>query len=464
MKHKVSLFIFRRDLRLEDNTTLIKALSESEQVIPCFIFDPKQLEKHPYKSESGVQFLRESLKDLNQQLEEKQTKLYLFEGKPVDVIEKLYKSNNISAVYFNKDYTSYSKKRDNSIEAWCIDNKVYCGSCHDVTIFPPDMVKKGDGTPYTIFTPFFRKSMQFPVTKPQNNTYTNYYSKEISFSLSSLPPLSTTENSFPKRNIFGGRKNALKILKEIHTKANYKETRDFPHIDSTTKLSAHHKFGTISVREAAQAVLSKLDQNSSLLQEIFWHDFFTYIGYHFPHVYGNAFNKKYQEIPWDKNNELLQKWKEGRTGFPLIDAGMRELNQTGYMHNRVRMVVASFLCKDLHIDWREGEKYFATKLIDYDPAINNGNWQWAASTGCDAQPYFRIFNPWLQQKKFDEDCIYIKKWIPELQDCEPKAIHNLEKQHPLGAEKYPRPMVTHSIEKDKTLHYYKTGFSKISKN
>ncbi len=254
----------------------------------------------------------------------------------------------------------------------------------------------------------------------------------------------------------GGRQEALKILKHLKEYRTYATTRDFPSLDKTTHLSPHLKFNTCSCREIYYAMKENLSAHSPLIRSLYWRDFFTSIAFYFPHVFGKPFHKKYESLSWSYDLKKFHLWCEGKTGFPIVDAGMRELKETGFMHNRVRMIAASFLVKDLHIDWLWGEKYFAKTLIDYDPAINNGNWQWVASTGCDAQPYFRIFNPWLQQKKFDPDCIYIKKWIPELEKLSSKEIHGwyLEKNHTESTD-YFEPMLDHSVESKKALFKYK---------
>jgi deoxyribodipyrimidine photo-lyase len=255
----------------------------------------------------------------------------------------------------------------------------------------------------------------------------------------------------------GGHEEAISLLRKIKTLENYHEIRNIPAINGTSKLSAHNKFGTLSIREVYSAIVHYFGQEHTLIKELYWRDFFTHIQFHFPHVLGHAFQKKFEHVKWSQNEKHFLSWCEGKTGFPIVDAGMRELNATGYMHNRVRMITACFLVKDLHIDWRWGEKYFAQKLVDYDPAVNNGNWQWAASTGCDAQPYFRIFNPWLQQKKFDPQCLYIKRWIPELVTVDVKTIHSLEKNRETIITNYPSPMINHDKERKITIQLYREG-------
>lgn len=455
-KFSKSLFVFRRDLRLDDNTGLIESLKKSDEVIPIFILNPAQIEKNEYKSNSSVQFMFDSLEELNENLQINGSKLFLFYGEPKKIIENLINKEKIEAVYFNKDYTPFSKKRDEEIKNICIKNKVKMFSFHDVLINNPDEVLKDNREPYTVFTPYFRKASTLKVKNPEKNIYKNYYKNEIKYSEN----YSILKKLLKERNenvILGGRKEAIKILKNITDFSAYEKERDIPALEKTTLLSAHLKFGTCSPREVHEAVTNKLSEIHPLIRQLYWRDFFYQIAHHFPHVFEKSFNEKYEKIKWEYNENKFSAWKNGMTGFPIVDAGMRQLNQTGYMHNRVRMIVASFLTKDLHIDWRLGEKYFAQKLVDYDPCINNGNWQWAASTGCDAQPYFRIFNPWLQQKRFDYDAKYIKKWVPELKELSSSEIHELNAKQPTKLIKYPRPIISHDEEKIIALKMFNTN-------
>jgi len=455
-RYNTSLFIFRRDLRLTDNTALLSALSQSELVIPCFIFDPEQVsEKNDYKSKNALQFMIESLQDLEKQFKTKKKKLYLFKEKPDTVIKKIITSEKAEAVFVNYDYTPYSKKRDQLLEEVCKAKKVDFLSYHDVTLQTPlDCLKKNE-QPYTIFTPFFKNAFKLPVAKPVQNRLSNFYTKKIAAEQASSIYKSILNEENNKIFVHGGRTKGLTTLKKLTSFKNYNKEHDFPALEKTTGLSAHNKFGTISIREVFHAIKDKLGSRHPLIRQLYWRDFFTHITFHFPHVFGQPFHEKYKKLTWNKNKKDFQAWCDGKTGFPIIDAGMRQLNQTGFMHNRVRMIVASFLTKDLHIDWRWGEKYFAQKLVDYDPSVNNGNWQWAASTGCDAQPYFRIFNPWLQQKKFDNDCDYIKQWIPELKKLPAKLIHRWEKEYQNVDIDYPKPMVNHKTESSKAKALYK---------
>jgi len=446
LPYKKSLFIFRRDLRLDDNTGLRAALEQSDAVIPCFIFDPRQVgEKNPYRSANAIQFMIESLEDLDEQLHAKKGKLYLFYGEAEKIIAQLITKEKIDAVFLNQDYTPFSIKRDQAISKACHQHNVAFHAEHDALINPPETIMTGNGTPYAVFTAFWKKSRIVPVEQPIKIKHTNFYIKAIS---TSFAHKELEKKILPTRNKLiashGGRDQAFKILNKISNFMQYPSTHDIPSIP-TTHLSAHLKFGTISVREAYSKIAKELGAGHPLIRQLYWRDFFTYVAYHSPFVFGHAYHEKYDNLAWSYSKKAFQAWCEGKTGFPIVDAGMRELNTTGFMHNRVRMVVASFLTKDLHIDWRWGEKYFATQLVDYDPAVNNGNWQWAASTGCDAQPYFRIFNPWLQQKKFDPACTYIKTWVPELADVNKKTIHNWFKNDAI-INGYPRPIIDHAIE------------------
>ena len=454
IQHHVSLFIFRRDLRLEDNTALIAALKNSELVIPAFIFDPRQIGDQPYKSSTAIHFMLESLRDLELQLKVQEGKLYFFEGLPEKIVQEIIASVKIDAVYVNRDYTPFSQKRDQDISLVCQKAGIKFHSFDDAMLNPPELVKKNDGGIYTIYTPYCRKAMTYPIAVPIANKHKNYYQGQIKCENRQF--IQSHESKFKDDSLYpGGRKEALSILKNIGNLKNYNEERNFPYLQATSKLSPHHKFGTCSIREVYHAIRNSLGINHTLIRELFWRDFFMQIGFYFPNVLGKAFHAKYEAILWDNNPKLFKAWCEGRTGFPIVDAGMRELNATGFMHNRVRMITASFLVKDLHIDWRWGEKYFASKLVDYDPLVNNGNWQWAASTGCDAQPYFRIFNPWLQAERFDPDAFYIKKWLPELKDASPSDIHQIEKKGIIFPN-YPSPIIWHEGEKASALKAYKS--------
>lgn len=451
--YKLSLHVFRRDLRLEDNAALIDALKYSEKVMPIFIFDKRQIDQNDYRGDSCVQFMLDSLRDLKKQLKNRQGKLYFFYGLPEKIIGKLIQELSVDAVFVNRDYTPFSIKRDKSIQAVCKKLKVDFYECADALLHEPEDVLKSNGEPYVVYTAFMKKSRNLKVSEPQKNNFKNFFKGSIDFALKK--PFDKIKYEKNKNLLQkGGRKEGRKLLLKIKKLKNYKKDRDYPSKGETTLLSAHNKFGTISIREFYFSVKKYFNIHHALIDELYWRDFFSHIGFYFPYVFGKSFYKKYDRLTWRTSKKHFEYWCEGKTGFPIIDAGMRELNETGYMHNRVRMLVASFLTKDLHIDWRWGERYFARKLTDYDPAVNNGNWQWVASTGCDAQPYFRIFNPWLQQKKFDAKCIYIKKWIPELKSLSAKEIHSLENTS-LSKINYPKPIVNHKEESKKAISLYK---------
>ncbi len=440
-----ALFLFHRDLRLHDNTALISACEKADTVLPCFILDPRQLEKNPYRGLPALRFMRECLEDLEQQIKERGAKLLLFYGETHRIVEALLKGNRCDAFFSNRDYTPFARSRDSNIQALCAQLNVAFELCGDALIQEPEAVAKSDGTPYTVFTPFFKMARQLPVREPRKNEFKNFCddsSKTAPAYLSeALPP------SVETQAIKGGRAECKKVIATLPRFSKYAEERNFPAKPGTTRLSAYNKFGCCSIRETLYAMRSRLGDDSELIRELYWRDFFTHIAFHFPHVFGGAFHRKYDAVPWENDEKLFAAWCQGRTGFPIVDAGMRELNSSGFMHNRVRMIVASFLTKDLHIDWRWGEKYFAERLIDYDPAVNNGSWQWSASTGCDAQPYFRVFNPRLQSEKYDPECVYIKRWVPELASANPKLLHGL---HDAETEfpGYPTPIVDHAIAKE----------------
>ncbi len=450
--YKNSLFIFRRDLRLQDNTGLNHALNLSEHVLACFIFDRRQIEAHPYQSKPGLQFMLQSIKDLQQQMNSVGAELGLYNDLPETVLKHVVKEHGIEAVFINRDYTPFSRQRDYQLGLTCNELGLKLHIIADALLTEPEQAVKHDNTAYKVFTAFYNNAVRFPVALPEALSKHNFLLPKSSINLAELDISKTVlENAM----LQGGRQQALFILDHLEAQKDYTQTRDFPSLNTTSKLSVHLKFGTCSVREAYYAIVNAIGTEHPLLRQLYWRDFFTHIAYHFPNVFGHAFLEKFAHLKWDNNIEYFNAWAQGKTGFPIVDAGMRELNQTGFMHNRVRMIVASFLVKDLHINWRWGERYFAQHLVDYDPCVNNGNWQWAASTGCDAQPYFRIFNPWLQQQKFDADCQYIYHWLPELKGFTPKTIHQWDKQHQAGA--YPAPIINHAVESQLTKAWYKTA-------
>lgn len=408
---EISVFIFRRDLRTVDNNALNKLieLSKGYHILPIFIFNPQQIyaENNAYFSNNAVQFMIECLNEL-----ENDVHINFYEGNDLKILDNLNKKYRIVNVAFNKDYTPFAIKRDKNITDWCKKNNINLVVCEDYTLHNIGTITNNSGKPYQVFTPFYNKCSKIKVDKPNKNIKIKGVIDVKKFD----------KNKYYVHNdkiaVHGGRKEALKKLKK--NMKNYTRTRDYPSIDGTTKLSAYIKFGCVSIRE----VFWNYSGNKALQRELIWREFYANILFHFPHVIGSAFKSKYNKIKWTNNKIWFKKWCNGETGYALVDAGMKQLNETGWMHNRLRMIVAMFLTKDLLIDWRWGEKYFASKLVDYDPGSNNGGWQWASSTGTDAQPYFRIFNPDLQIKKWDKNYEYIKRWNPDYKDIEPIVDHD----------------------------------------
>lgn len=440
-----TLVLFRRDFRLQDNTALLAAHACSKEVVPAFIFDTRQIREHAYQSKPGLQYMLESLEYLDECLRKRGSQLYCWQGVPEEILPDIIQSLKIDGIFLNEDYTPFAHARDTKIKEITAAIGIGFQSFHDTLLTFPGAVLKSDGTPYTVYTPFAKKAQNNEIAKPRRNTYRNFYSvldTELSFK-QTAPLYEKNENIF----ISGGRKNALERIAKITNLSDYAESRNIPALESTTGLSAALKFGTLSARELYYKIVASFDTGHTLISELYWRDFFTHIAFHFPYIFKGCFHKKYDAIEWPGEDADFECWCAGQTGFPLVDAGIRQLNTTGFMHNRVRMVVASFLVKDLLIDWRRGEQYFAQRLIDYDPAVNNGNWQWAASTGCDAQPFFRIFNPWRQQERFDPDCTYIKSWVPELEKATEKEMRSLESGFSVAG--YPMPVVNHKIQRDR---------------
>jgi len=459
--NKKALFIFRRDLRLEDNLGLLAALEESEEVIPVFIFDDRQIDKskNDFFSHPAFYFMLNSLTELDKALQKKDSRLYIFHGRPEEILADLIKNDNIDAVYVNKDYTPFARKRDGSISNACQKAKVSFYRFDDVALSSLENIRTDQNRIYTVFTPFMKKAMQSEVAKPRKNNYQNYFSSGLKTTTVDL-----ADYQLPKNQNFlvhGGRREGLRILKNHQYLDDYKERRNLPaDASGTSKLSAHHKFGTVSIRESYHLAKENVGTHSPFISELYWRDFYFYIAYHFPTVFKKSFLPWAKNLKWINDKKQFAAWCEGRTGVPMVDAGMRELNQTGWMHNRSRMIVASYLTKNLLINWQWGEKYFAQKLIDYDPSQNNGGWQWSASTGADQRP-LRIFNPYTQAVNYDKNADYIKKWVTELESVDNKFLTDGKTQDFSDlAANYPAPLVDQKMSYHRTMATFKQAKQK----
>lgn len=424
------IFWFRRDLRLEDNIGLYHALKNNTDVLPIFIFDPHILSQLP-TDDARVTYIHQSLQNIQVELQKIKKSLAIFHGNPLEVFKQLTSENTISAIYVNHDYEPRAIKRDDTVKSFALQQNIEYHSFKDQVIFEKDEITKDDGTPYVVFTPFSKKWKE----KFRKTSLEKFPSEQFLKSITShnYPFLDLKDIGFTTSEIM-----VQKYCVSDQLITNYESTRNFPAVAGTSMSSTHLRFGTVSVRKLIKQ--ASQNSNETFWNEFIWREFFMQILWHFPHTTNLSFRPKYDAIQWDNNEVLFEKWCEGNTGYPMIDAGMRELNATGLMHNRVRMVVASFLCKHLLIDWRWGESYFALKLLDYEQSSNVGNWQWAAGSGVDAAPYFRIFNPTEQVKKFDKQLAYIQKWIPELNDFS-----------------YPKPIVVHEEARKRCLEVYKTA-------
>lgn len=433
MKQKISVFWFRRDLRIEDNHGLYEALKSPWPVLPIFIFDPAILTKLTTKADARVEFILNAIQDLQDKLVAKGSSIQVFHASPLEAFEQLTDKFDIQAIYCNHDYEKYAGIRDGLIQSWAVQKGIQFSTFKDQVIFEKDEVLSGQNTPYTVFTPYSRKWKE----KLAQNPIQVYPSESLSNYLSIETQLPTLESiGFQKAGLsFPGKEVTNPLIQA------YQAQRDFPAKNATSRLSVHLRFGTISIRSLVNQAVGL---SETWLNELIWRDFYFNILFHFPHVSdGHAFRKEYDRMEWRNNEAEFEAWCSGQTGYPIVDAGMRELNATGFMHNRVRMIVASFLVKHLLIDWRWGEAYFAAKLMDFDFAANNGGWQWAAGCGCDAAPYFRVFNPTLQTQKFDKELAYIRKWVPEFQELT-----------------YPHPIVNHEFARARVLDAYKKALDR----
>lgn len=440
IQRPISLFWLRRDLRLTDNHGLYQALKQQSQVLPIFIFDTDILDKLKDPTDRRINFIYGQLQRIKQTLEEQGRGLLVCYGKPLEIYRALIEKLPIQVVYTNHDYEPYARKRDQAIQDLLTERHIAFYSFKDQVIFEKNEVVKDNEAPYTVFTPYMKKwKGQFKDKLAQCFDIQPYYQNLLS--LTPLPLITLQAMGFQHRAYdFPNSDIDLALISQ------YDKTRDIPGIQGTSRLSVHLRFGTLSIRTVTQLAIV---HNETWLNELIWRNFYMMILWHFPYVVERSFKPAYDNIAWVNNETHFRAWCEGKTGYPIVDAGMNELNQTGYMHNRLRMITASFLTKHLLIDWRWGEAYFAQKLLDYELASNNGGWQWAAGSGCDAVPYFRIFNPMLQTKKFDPDLTYIKRWNPQYQ-----------------AVNYPKPIVEHQAARERALNGYKKalGSEKWHKN
>ena len=427
------IFWFRRDLRLDDNHALFKALKSGYNVMPIFIFDSNITNKLN-QNDHRLNYINNVLDGLNKRLSENKKKIYIYKGNPIEIISKLIIKLKIKEIYLNKDYEPYARDRDDKIEKLCVANNVSYNSFKDHVIFEEDQIVKKDGTPYVVYTPYSRKWIE----KFQSNQLDSYPSEL------NLGGFVDSDKIREVNYLMNFEKNIISpktynLNKDLIDK--YEETRNFPALDSTSRIGVNLRFGTVSTRKIVKT--SSERSNNTFLKELIWREFFIQILWHFPHTTEKSFKDKYERIEWRNDMDDFKLWCDGKTGYPIVDAGMNQLNKTGFMHNRLRMVVGSFLCKHLLIDWRLGEKYFADKLFDYEQASNVGNWQWVAGCGVDAAPYFRIFNPEEQQKKFDKELQFIKKWIP-----------NYDKDN------YINKIVDHKFARERCLNTYKKALNK----
>ena len=429
---KISLCWFRRDLRIEDQTALFYALQQEEQVLPLFIFDRHILDALEDKTDARVSFIYQQIASLKAFFEKQGSSMLVKYGHPEQIFQELVQEFEVQTVYTNRDYEPYAQSRDGQVEAMLAKKNIPFLTFKDQVIFEPGEILNGSGEFYKVFTPFSRNWLEkFRQTRVQPLPEANWKSL---FNCSPLPFITLSEMGFEASSLeIPSTQVEDAILKE------YEAQRNFPAVRGTSRLGIHLRFGTLSIRSLA---LKAASLNATYLNELIWREFYMMILGNAPQVVDRAFKPQYDQIPWRTNEEDFQAWCEGRTGYPIVDAGMRELNATGFMHNRVRMIVASFLTKHLLIDWRWGEAYFAKKLLDFELSSNNGGWQWAAGTGTDAQPYFRVFNPESQTEKFDKDLRYIKKWVPEL-----------------GTSSYPQPIVEHKFARNRAIETYKKALT-----
>ncbi len=460
-----ALVWFRRDIRLDDHHALFKACKEHQDVQLVFVFDTNILSKLKNKNDRRITFIIESLKDLERELLSFNSSLHILYGDPTKEIPQFIKKNKIKHLYFNRDYEPYAKRRDKKVYEELSKSKIKVDACKDSVIFESPEVKTNNGDIYKVFTPYKNKWLDtFKSRKLPKYTPNMESLKKIENPKSILEVNWFSEIGFEESDnlIKGGRSEALKKLKKFKPKiSQYKKNRDYPAIPGTSDISTYIRHGCVSIRELVRFSRNNPDEGKDTwLSELVWRDFYQMILDTHPHITKSSFKPEYDKINWSNNKKLFQAWCDGQTGFPIVDSAMRCFNKTGMMHNRLRMVVASFLCKLLHIDWRWGEEYFAEYLMDFDLAANNGGWQWSSSSGCDSQPYFRIFNPYSQSEKFDKDGEFIKKYCPELKGFKKKLIHqpdkaDLSEQMEAGCvlgKDYPFPIIDYKEAREFTLN------------
>ena len=434
MKPEINIFWFRRDLRLHDNAGLYHALKSDRPVLPVFVFDTEILDELEDRTDRRLVFIHGALDLVNRQLEKKGSTIDARYGSPAKVFEALLEDYDVGTVFTNHDYEPYARQRDALVAGLLQQRGVGFKTFKDQVIFERSEVVKDDGKPYTVFTPYSRK---------WDATMTEFYQRSYPNSKYLRNLFRTGQKALPSLESMGFSRQEYQFPSAEPPEElirHYEKTRDIPSLAGTSRMSVHLRFGTVSIRDL---VREEGPLNATYRKELIWREFYQAILWHFPYVQTGSFKKEYDHIRWRNNENEFEAWCTGRTGYPIVDAGMRELNETGFMHNRVRMITASFLCKHLLIDWRWGEAYFARKLVDYDLASNNGGWQWAAGSGCDAAPYFRVFNPYLQTKKFDPEFKYIRKWVPEFEGFE-----------------YPAPIVEHDFARKRCLQVYAAALKK----
>ena len=463
MKTYKSVYLFCRDFRLTDNLGFLSCYKQSEQICLAFVFTPTQTKNNTYFSNQSFSFMCNCIEEMNKILYEKyKTKIHIFYGETINILKQIKKDYgyNYDALFYNEDYTPFARQRDNDIKEFCSKNEINVFTAQDYLLKPMGTFTKTDGAPYEVYTPFYHNALTYSIDRPvvskfQTTSFYNLkgYGKENE---NVWKKINSLRVEIVDKHFIGGRTKALSILKDIQKFRNYANKRNILSVP-TTQLSAYIKFGCVSIREVYHCFLTHFGKDCTLISQLFWREFYYYLVYYFPRVlHGKSLKEKYDKVKWGNPKKNKDAWCEGRTGFPVVDAAMRQMNETGFMHNRGRLIVSAVLIKILNVDWRFGEKIFAERLIDYDPSVNNGNWQWASGSGADSSPYFRIFNPWKQAMDYDPDCTYIKKWVPELKDVPNKDIFKWGEVYKNYKDtEYPGPIVSYTEERKKTLERYK---------